>query len=137
MRVLKILNRKFEVLSVCDCENGADKLTLFLASLDGNFKANKEGILQLIEYAATNAPLRNNDLSHQIDKEEGVWEFIKGRLRVPYFYDKGKVIVVAGGFLKKSQKTPTSVIAHAIKIKKEYEAAKEAGNLTIEDATDE
>ena len=38
------------------------------------------------------------------------------------FFDKGKLIVVANGFQKKSQKTPKSEIERALKIKKEYEA---------------
>jgi phage-related protein len=37
------------------------------------------------------------------------------------FFDKGKIIVIANGFQKKSRKTPKSEILKAYKIKDEYE----------------
>ena len=40
------------------------------------------------------------------------------------FFDKGKLVVLANGFQKKTQKTPKSEIEKTIKIKKEYETAK-------------
>jgi len=42
--------------------------------------------------------------------------------RIFCFFDKGKLVVLANGFQKKTQKTPKSEIEKAIKIKKEYEA---------------
>jgi len=41
--------------------------------------------------------------------------------RIFCFFDEGKLIVLANGFQKKSQKTLKSEIEKAIKIKKEYE----------------
>jgi len=41
--------------------------------------------------------------------------------RIFCFFDEGKLVVLANGFQKKSQKTPKSEIAKALKIKKEYE----------------
>ncbi|MBK7127836.1 MAG: type II toxin-antitoxin system RelE/ParE family toxin [Crocinitomicaceae bacterium] len=41
--------------------------------------------------------------------------------RIFCFFDDGKLIVLANGFQKKSQKTPKSEIERALKIKKEYE----------------
>jgi phage-related protein len=40
------------------------------------------------------------------------------------FFDEGKLIVLANGFQKKTQKTPKSEIEKALKIKKEYEQEK-------------
>jgi len=40
--------------------------------------------------------------------------------RVFSFFDKGKLIVLANGFQKKTQKTPVSEIEMAEKIKKQY-----------------
>lgn len=42
--------------------------------------------------------------------------------RIFCFFDKGKLIVLANGFQKKTQKTPKSEIVKAHKIKREYEA---------------
>ncbi|WP_395061738.1 type II toxin-antitoxin system RelE/ParE family toxin [Flavobacterium sp.] len=40
--------------------------------------------------------------------------------RVFSFFDEGKLIVLANGFQKKTQKTPKKEIVKALKIKKEY-----------------
>jgi len=44
--------------------------------------------------------------------------------RIFCFFDQGKIIVLANGFQKKTQKTPKSEIEKALKIKQEYEAEK-------------
>ena len=44
--------------------------------------------------------------------------------RIFCFFNDGKLIVLANGFQKKSQKTPKSEIERALKIKKEYEQEK-------------
>ncbi|HAH55649.1 MAG TPA: hypothetical protein DCM02_10340 [Flavobacterium sp.] len=41
--------------------------------------------------------------------------------RIFCFFDKGKLIVLANGFQKKTQKTPKKEIDKALKIKQEYE----------------
>ena len=44
--------------------------------------------------------------------------------RIFCFFDAGQLIVLANGFQKKTQKTPKQELEKAIKIKKEYDAAK-------------
>ncbi len=44
--------------------------------------------------------------------------------RIFCFFDKGKLVVLANGFQKKSQNTPSQEIEKAIKIKEEYENEK-------------
>lgn len=44
--------------------------------------------------------------------------------RIFCFFDKGKIIVLANGFQKKTQKTPHQEIEKALKIKEEYEKEK-------------
>lgn len=41
--------------------------------------------------------------------------------RIFCFFDEGKLVVLANGFQKKTQKTPRAEIEKALKIKKEYE----------------
>ncbi|NUN08236.1 MAG: type II toxin-antitoxin system RelE/ParE family toxin [Ignavibacteriaceae bacterium] len=41
--------------------------------------------------------------------------------RIFCFFDKGKIVVLANGFQKNTQKTPKSEIEKALKINKEYE----------------
>ena len=44
--------------------------------------------------------------------------------RIFCFFDEGKLVVLANGFQKKSQKTPKAEIEKALKIKHEYEHEK-------------
>jgi phage-related protein len=44
--------------------------------------------------------------------------------RVFCFFDEGRLVVLANGFQKKTQKTPRKEIKKALKIKKEYENEK-------------
>jgi phage-related protein len=44
--------------------------------------------------------------------------------RILCFFDEGKLIVLANGFQKKTQKTPKTEIKKALKIKNEYEQEK-------------
>ncbi|MCH8496483.1 MAG: type II toxin-antitoxin system RelE/ParE family toxin [Balneolales bacterium] len=46
--------------------------------------------------------------------------------RIFCFFDEGKLVVLTNGFQKKTQKTPKSEIARAIKIKKQYENEKQS-----------
>mgnify|MGYP000459924362 CR=1 FL=1 len=60
-----------------------------------------------------------------IESTEGLYEirvqFGRDIFRIFCFFDKGKLIVLANGFQKKTQKTPKKEIEKALKIKKEYE----------------
>lgn len=44
--------------------------------------------------------------------------------RIFCFFDKGKLVVLANGFQKKTQKTPKNEIDRALRIKTEYELEK-------------
>ena len=44
--------------------------------------------------------------------------------RIFCFFDEGKLVVLANGFQKKTQKTSKIEIEKALKIKQEYETAK-------------
>jgi phage-related protein len=60
-----------------------------------------------------------------IESTDGLYE-IRIKLgsdicRVFCFFDQGKLIIIANGFQKKSQKTPKREIERALKIKEEYE----------------
>lgn len=63
-----------------------------------------------------------------IENTDGLYE-IRVQLgsdifRIFCFFDKGKLVVLANGFQKKTQKTPKKEIEMALKIKAEYENEK-------------
>lgn len=63
--------------------------------------------------------IENTDGLYEIRVQQGSDIF-----RIFCFFDQGKLIVIANGFHKKTQKTPKKEIEKAIKIKNEYESEK-------------
>jgi phage-related protein len=65
-----------------------------------------------------------------IENADGLFEirvqFGNDIFRIFCFFDEGKLVVLANGFQKKTQKTPKQEIAKALKIKYEYETEKQA-----------
>jgi len=63
-----------------------------------------------------------------IENTDGLYEvrvkIASNIIRIFCFFDKGKLVVLANGFLKKTQKTPRQEIKRALKIKEEYENTK-------------
>ncbi|HQT22511.1 MAG: addiction module toxin RelE [Sphingobacteriales bacterium 17-39-43] len=68
------------------------------------------------------------DYLKHITGTDGLYEiriqFASDICRIFCFFDEGKLVVVANGFQKKTQKTPKSEIEKALKIKREYETEK-------------
>ena len=65
------------------------------------------------------------DYLKHLESTDGLYE-IRVQLgsaifRIFCFFDEGKLIVLANGFQKKTQKTPKAEIEKALKIKREYE----------------
>ena len=60
----------------------------------------------------------------QIENTDGLYEVRiqsgSDIFRIFCFFDKGQLVVLANGFQKKTQKTPTKEIDKAISIKKQY-----------------
>jgi phage-related protein len=63
--------------------------------------------------------LENTDGLFEIRVQQGSDIF-----RIFCFFDEGKLVVLANGFQKKTQKTPKKEIERALKIKAEYESEK-------------
>ena len=73
-------------------------------------------------------PKVSKDYLKHIEGTDGLYEIRvqQGRdiFRIFCFFDEGKLVVLANGFQKKTQKTPKSEIEKALKIKQEYESEK-------------
>jgi hypothetical protein len=95
-----------------------------------------------LEHAARNGPEAFADnRTHHVCDDPKIWQFdVTGTLRLLYFYDAGRVIVLAKLFYKaggKSGKTPRELIKAAQKAYADYVSAKEAGTLEIDDGEDD
>lgn len=66
---------------------------------------------------------------HHLDQNNQIFEFIKGRHRIAWFYDEGKMVVCTHGFFKRSQKAPKKEQKRAKQVKDAYFEAKRRGEL--------
>lgn len=128
MKLLKLHERQYTIHAVCD-NHGNAALVDFLEDLGANLKANRDGMLALLDHCAENGPPRNADQKHHL--EDGIFELKKGKLRVLYFTDKGKLIICSHGLIKKGQKIPNKEIRAAKRAQNRYQEARDAQRLEI------
>ena len=102
---------------------GTAEIGEFWERIPPNMQKDKLAILALLDRIAKDPKgprLLPDDISHSVDEKHAIWEFIQGRLRILWFYDKNRIVVCACGFIKKTPKTPSTEKEQAIAIKKKY-----------------
>lgn len=135
MKLLKLHESQYTVHAVCD-ERGEAQLLEFLEGLGANYSSSRNGMLNPLERCAEHGPPGNAELKHRLD--DGIYELIKGQLRVVFFTDAGKLIICSHGFLKKSRKVPRREIEAAKQARLRYQQARQANRLQIlEDSDDD
>lgn len=111
-------------------------LRRFLMEAEPNYRRHADRMRGLIEHAASvpRGPIELGDaVCHQVDARHQIYEFIKGPLRVLWFYGEGgKLVICSGGFVKKSQKTPRHEIDRAVEAQRNYRIAARRGDIRIE-----
>ena len=87
----------------------------------------KDKIIWTFRLIETQKQVPEDYLKH-IEGTDGLYEIRvqpgSDIFRIFCFFDEGKLVVLANGFQKKTQKTPKSEIVKALKIKQEYEKEK-------------
>ncbi|WP_018719258.1 type II toxin-antitoxin system RelE/ParE family toxin [Arhodomonas aquaeolei] len=105
----------------------------YMEGLGDEFQSAVDGMVALLAHIAQDpkGPRELPDkLCHQVG--DHLWQFTKGRLRLIWFYDGGRVVVCAHAYFKKSQKTPNRELEAACKVREAYLAARERGELMYE-----
>ena len=127
MKVYEFTSGRIRIGAIATEKDGQDYCPLLveLANLEAVHDAHKQRLLAMIELAATSGlDALSTEQCHLIDKNEKIYEFIAGKLRIPFFkLDSGKVVLCTHVFLKKTQKTPTTEVQKAVRLKKKYENA--------------
>lgn len=106
IRVVTLYKDYFTEFFIKQLEKVQDKITWTLDLIEQLEKV-PETYLKHIE---------NTDGLYEIRVKQGSDIF-----RIFCFFDKGKLIILANGFHKKTQKTPRKEIDKALKIKEEYQ----------------
>jgi phage-related protein len=135
MKLVRIAQKRWEVLAVCDSRGGCS-VTKFLSDLDGtSYQIAAEQMVQLLRVQVpASGPPKTEPLCKYLGK--GLYEFRrqpKGKkLRVVWFYGGGSVIICAVAFTK-AERTPQTEIERARAHQRRYWEAKEDGQLEISD----
>ncbi|WP_163023781.1 type II toxin-antitoxin system RelE/ParE family toxin [Pseudomonas viridiflava] len=125
MRLLVLEDSKWVVTAVQELKPSGDFSCPWLdsiASLGPNYEKSLDGLVVMLEkFSEHGQKMLNKDICHEVDENEKIFEFIKGDLRLLWFYGKGnKLIICSHCFVKKGQKTPKNEKDIAIRVKARY-----------------
>lgn len=136
---MKLLIVEKGVNSVCDIIEDEESSALgFLSKVAPDMRATAKGFRALFRrYAESGRSKLNTDLFHEADYENGIWEFVRGRLRIFCFMDGGRLLILTHGAVKKSKKVDHHEVARAIRLKEAYLTDKASGLITMERINDE
>lgn len=121
---------------MCAARGDCALLDFLSPGLGDQVAGDKRRMMAFLDWVAhqPNGPPKNPEVSHQVDSGHGIWQFTKGRIRVLWFYDEGRVIVLSHGFVKATRQTPSEEIGRAVAAVTAYFQAKRTGKLRfIED----
>lgn len=125
MKLRVICRGRWTLYAVCT-DRGNCPLLEFLAGDDpsSHLAKTKRQMLRRLEAIAERGILQTTEISHQISG--GLWQIEKGDLRVLYFYDRDRVIILSHGFVKRTRTTPESEIERAREALRRYRAERGA-----------
>ncbi|HMV04987.1 MAG TPA: type II toxin-antitoxin system RelE/ParE family toxin [Accumulibacter sp.] len=132
MRLVALGEKRFKVAAVV--EGDEVPVLRFLQDAPSDMQGSARGMPALFDrYATEGRRLLSTEVFHEANKEQGIWEFIKGRLRVFCFVDTdGTLLVLTHGAVKKSRKADPMEIARAVRIKDAFLVARRQGTLQWE-----
>lgn len=97
---------------------------LFLERLAGDDEGEFSKVLECLDRVEQCGPPRNEEKSRFLDKKLRVFELKSGRVRIPAFWEDGRLIICANAFFKDSAKTKKKELKRARLLKKQYDEEK-------------
>ncbi|MYM68020.1 hypothetical protein GTP45_14440 [Pseudoduganella sp. FT55W] len=94
----------------------------FLQTLasSAQYGASAKGFKKLFQrYADGGRSKLTAELFHEVDKDKGIWEFVKGDLRL-FCFVIGNNVILTNGTIKKSQKVDQAEVSIAIRCKAQF-----------------
>ncbi|MBK9447556.1 MAG: type II toxin-antitoxin system RelE/ParE family toxin [Betaproteobacteria bacterium] len=135
MKLYRLERAQWDVTALVEeCNDGITcPLTDFFGEAGKNYAGSINGMLDLFVRFSQSGPETFNDaLCHYVDQNERIWEFVKGNIRVLWFYGTGsRIIVCSHGFIKKTAKVPPKEVKRAIAAKRRYETATNSNQIEI------
>lgn len=134
MQILLVHSNQYKIGAVGNLD--ACESVEFLINPEASYKASADGLLVLLERISNEGLTNISDvLSHCVDKNEKIYELIKGKLRLFYFKtEEDFLIICTTGLIKKTQAVDQKHVKKAIRLKHEYlEAVKHKTLIVIEE----
>ena len=135
MKLKRLVSDRFEILACMD--DGSCPTEDFLQTGEETTVALREGLLEMLKVVAANGfasravPVA---WTHEVNKKNKIFEFIKGPLRLFYFKGNGNQIVICtSGTRKSGRKADKGLVAQAVGFKKQYEQAVQSRSLIVEE----
>lgn len=137
MKLIKVLSGKNAIVAPL-LDGGADEdptseVQQFLLNAAPDMQASAQGVYALLKrYATDGRDKLTSGNFHEANKQEAIWEFVKGRLRIFCYVDSNEsLVLLSHGAVKKTQKADKSEVAKAVRLKQAYLAAKKAGTVEL------
>lgn len=136
MKVKILFHEKYSVVAVMD--RAKCPAEDFLLDGESSTKSTRDGLLNVLEHIAENGLENSAAWVHEANKKEGIYEFVKGKLRLFFFKGtNGQIAVCTTGVRKKAQKADKSSVDTAIKYKNQYFDAIQKNTLVTVDDDEE
>jgi len=110
LKLVPIKENIWKFYAFCDKHENCELLD-FLGNIDAKYQKYSEKLITLIVSASNNIQgpkIFDDSISHYVHKNEKIYEFVAGDLRLLWFYSKAerRMIICSHSFIKKSRKTP-------------------------------
>jgi len=93
---------------------------LFRDFIEGLNASDQKKIIALLKRTADDGTPGNTEKFDSITGTR-LWEFKSFQIRIFCFFDKGKMIILTHGFIKKKNRTPSAEIEKALRLMKDYQ----------------
>lgn len=120
MKLRVVCKGLWTLYAVCTDRGDCPLLEFLADGASSHVAKTKRQMLSRLESISQRGVVQVTEISHQI--AEGIWQIEKGDVRILYFYDKGRVIILSHGFVKDTQKTRLSEIQRVQDALQRYQA---------------
>jgi hypothetical protein len=133
MRLRQIVKQRWTVLAVCD-DRGECQVSDFLDAAERDDKASLVQTTAILQQTANNGPPHNTQKSRPL--AAGIFELkTRSGVRIPYFYDTGRIVVCSAAMHKPKKAELDRVIERALGDRQRYFKAKRRNQIQIIEET--
>ena len=131
MQILVMYSNQYKVAAVGNLDS-CESMD-FLMNIESSYQASADGLLELLERISLEGLLKMPDtLSHCVDKNEKIYELIKGKLRLFYFKTEDDCLIICTtALIKKTQTVDPKHVNKAIRLKNAYLSAVKQKTLIV------